>query len=110
MAQATGFVVDATRGIIMTNRHVAGPGPVVAEAIFQNNEEAHLEAVYYDPVHDFAFFRFDPKAIRHMKVVELDLKPEQAPQAQPFAPCRAHWTRRPSRPPLRFSGGGSESR
>ena len=26
--QATGFVVDAEQGIILTNRHVAGPGPV----------------------------------------------------------------------------------
>lgn len=26
---ATGFVVDAERGIILTNRHVVGPGPIV---------------------------------------------------------------------------------
>lgn len=48
--QATGFVVDKERGLILTNRHVAGPGPVVAEAIFVNNEEVPLQAVYYDPV------------------------------------------------------------
>ena len=76
--QATGFVVDRARGIIMTNRHVAGPGPVVAEAIFQNNEEAALEAIYYDPVHDFAFFKFDPSDVRHMQLVELPLMPEEA--------------------------------
>lgn len=76
--QATGFVVDAERGLILTNRHVAGPGPVVAEAIFQNNEEVPLHLAYYDPVHDFAFFRFDPKALRHMKVVALKLAPEDA--------------------------------
>ena len=29
---------------------MAGPGPVVAEAIFVNNEEVPLQAVYYDPV------------------------------------------------------------
>ena len=33
-SQATGFVVDAERGLILTNRHVVTPGPVVAEAIF----------------------------------------------------------------------------
>ena len=33
-AQATGFVVDAERGLILTNRHVVTPGPVVAEAVF----------------------------------------------------------------------------
>ena len=32
--QATGFVVDAKQGLILTNRHVVTPGPVVAEAIF----------------------------------------------------------------------------
>src|SRR5437899_1909976 len=29
-AQATGFVVDAERGLILTNRHVVTPGPDVA--------------------------------------------------------------------------------
>src|ERR1043166_2400193 len=27
-AQATGFVIDAKRGLILTNRHVVTPGPV----------------------------------------------------------------------------------
>src|SRR5882672_8481894 len=35
-AQATGFVVDAERGLILTNRHVVTPGPVTAEATFLN--------------------------------------------------------------------------
>ena len=52
-SQATGFVVDAERGLILTNRHVVTPGPVVAEAIFLNNEEVRLTPVYRDPVHDF---------------------------------------------------------
>ena len=46
---ATGFVVDAERGLILTNRHVVGPGPVVAEAVLQNHEELELRAVYRDP-------------------------------------------------------------
>src|SRR5262245_17507473 len=29
-AQATGFVVDAKRGLVLTNRHVVTPGPVTA--------------------------------------------------------------------------------
>src|SRR5688572_10518092 len=36
-SQATAFVVDAERGIVLTNRHVVHPGPVVAEAIFLNH-------------------------------------------------------------------------
>jgi len=59
-SQATGFVVDAERGLILTNRHVVTPGPVVAEAIFRNNEEVRLTPIYRDPVHDFGFFRYDP--------------------------------------------------
>ena len=36
---ATGFVVDAKRGLILTNRHVVSTGPVRAEATFLNKEE-----------------------------------------------------------------------
>ena len=56
-SQATGFVVDAEQGLILTNRHVVTPGPVVAEAVFRNNEEVRLTPVYRDPVHDVGFFR-----------------------------------------------------
>ncbi|XP_074572325.1 protease Do-like 7 [Curcuma longa] len=47
---ATGFVVDKVRGIILTNRHVVAPGPVVAEAMFVNREEVPVYPVYRDPV------------------------------------------------------------
>ncbi|CAH9094627.1 unnamed protein product [Cuscuta epithymum] len=47
---ATGFVVDKRRGIILTNRHVVSPGPVVAEAMFMNNEEIPIYPIYRDPV------------------------------------------------------------
>ena len=59
-AQATGFVVDAERGLILTNRHVVTPGPVTAEAIFLNREEVQLYPVYRDPIHDFGIYRYDP--------------------------------------------------
>ncbi|OQS02514.1 pro-apoptotic serine protease [Thraustotheca clavata] len=75
---ATGFVVDAEKGIILTNRHVVGSGPVDAEAIFQNNEEVRVVPIYRDPVHDFGFFRYDPKDVRHIKVPSLQLCPEKA--------------------------------
>ena len=38
VSSATGFVVDAERGIILTNRR-RRTGPIVADEIFQNNEE-----------------------------------------------------------------------
>ncbi len=77
-SQATGFVVDAERGLILTNRHVVTPGPVIAEAVFRNNEEVRLTPVYRDPVHDFGFFRYDPAELRYIKPVELPLDPDGA--------------------------------
>ncbi len=77
-SQATGFVVDAKRGLILTNRHVVTPGPVVAEAVFRNNEEVRLTPVYRDPVHDFGFFRYDPAELRYIDPVELPLVPDAA--------------------------------
>ncbi len=77
-SQATGFVVDAERGLILTNRHVVTPGPVIAEAVFRNNEEVRLTPVYRDPVHDFGFFRYDPAELHYIKPVTLPLAPEAA--------------------------------
>lgn len=77
-AQATGFVVDAARGLILTNRHVVTPGPVKAFATFLNREEVELEPVYRDPVHDFGFYRYDPSKLRFIQPAELPLYPEGA--------------------------------
>ena len=77
-SQATGFIVDAERGLILTNRHVVTPGPVVAEAIFRNNEEVRLTPVYRDPVHDFGFFRYDPADLSYIEPAELPLVPDGA--------------------------------
>ena len=77
-SQATGFVVDAERGLILTNRHVVTPGPVVAEAVFRNNEEVRLTPVYRDPVHDFGFFRYDPDDLRYIEPAELPLRSDGA--------------------------------
>lgn len=41
-SEATGFVVDAEKGYILTNRHVACAGPFWGYAIFDNHEEASL--------------------------------------------------------------------
>ena len=62
-AHATGFVVDFERGIIVTNRHVIGTGPIRAEATFVTKEEVPLTPLYRDPVHDFGFFHFDNQNI-----------------------------------------------
>jgi len=77
-AQATGFVVDAERGLVLTNRHVVTPGPVTAEATFLNREEVQLYPVYRDPVHDFGLYRYDPSKLRFIKPKALPLFPEGA--------------------------------
>jgi S1-C subfamily serine protease len=77
-SQATGFVVDAENGLILTNRHVVTPGPVVAEALFLNSEEVQLKPVYRDPVHDFGFFSYDPDELQYIEPAELPLRPGAA--------------------------------
>jgi hypothetical protein len=41
-SQATGFVVDAERGYIMTNRHVVCSGPFWGYCLFENHEEVRV--------------------------------------------------------------------
>src|SRR5580704_6803972 len=77
-AQATGFVIDAKRGLILTNRHVVTPGPVTAQATFQNREEVQLYPVYRDPVHDFGIYRYDPAKLKFIEPAELPLYPSGA--------------------------------
>ena len=77
-AQATGFVIDAERGIVLTNRHVVQPGPVVAKGVFLNREEIELIPIYRDPVHDFGFYKYDPARLRYNHPEALPLYPEGA--------------------------------
>ena len=42
-SQATGFVVDAERGLILTNRHVVAPGPVWTPLIRQSFDNEKVQ-------------------------------------------------------------------
>ncbi len=75
---ATGFVIDAERGLILSNRHVVTAGPTVAKAVFLNHEEVPLIPLYRDPVHDFGLFRYDPEALRFIDPQALRLRPDKA--------------------------------
>ncbi|SLM41327.1 nuclear serine protease 2 [Lasallia pustulata] len=77
-SEATGFVVDAEKGYILTNRHVVGAGPFWGYCIFDNHEECDVYPVYRDPVHDFGILRFDPNAIKYMPLTALGLRPDLA--------------------------------
>jgi S1-C subfamily serine protease len=76
--EATAFVVDAKQGLILTNRHVSGTGPFLAYCTFTNQEECDLSLCYTDPVHDYSYLRFDPKAIKYAKLSALELRPDLA--------------------------------
>ncbi|KAG0635129.1 trypsin-like cysteine/serine peptidase domain-containing protein [Tuber brumale] len=77
-SEATGFIVDAERGYILTNRHVVCAGPFWGYCVFDNHEECDVYPVYRDPIHDFGILRFDPKAIKYMPVGALQLRPDLA--------------------------------
>ncbi|KAJ2849729.1 hypothetical protein IWW36_002421 [Coemansia brasiliensis] len=78
LTNATGFVVDAENGIILSNRHVMSAGPSSHKATFFNNQEVPLQPFYYDPEHDFAFFRYDPAELKGIKPRAIKLVPEKA--------------------------------
>ncbi|KAJ2213722.1 hypothetical protein IW140_003664 [Coemansia sp. RSA 1813] len=75
---ATGFVVDSEQGLIMSNRHVMGTGPSFHKAVFFGNQEVFLQPTYYDPVHDFAFFRYNPSELQDVEPKAIRLAPEKA--------------------------------
>ena len=76
--EGTGVVVDAERGLILTNRHIVGVGPVNATAVFLNQEEVELKPVWRDPVHDFGFFRYRPEDVKFIQPEALALDPDAA--------------------------------
>lgn len=76
-SSATGFVVDAERGIILTNRHVVGSGPIRLSATFQNQERVNAVPLYRDPIHDFAFIRYDPAELEYAAPHSLALRPDK---------------------------------
>ncbi|KAJ1960999.1 hypothetical protein GGI12_003498 [Dipsacomyces acuminosporus] len=77
-SEASGFVVDKHRGIILTNRHVACAGPFVGEAVFQNREQVNVHTIYRDPIHDFGFLKYNPGDVEYFQVEEIPLDPSKA--------------------------------
>lgn len=60
----TGFIVDAARGLIVTNRHVSGVSPAEYKITFNNGESTRdVRLRYYDAWQDFAFLQIDTAAI-----------------------------------------------
>ncbi|KAM3547600.1 hypothetical protein ARSEF4850_009922, partial [Beauveria asiatica] len=72
----------ASRSYILTNRHVAGPGPFWGLCIF-DQEAVSCRPLYIDPIHDFAFLMYDPESIQHMQIDGLGLSADGASVGQP---------------------------
>lgn len=60
---ATGFVVDAARGIIATNRHVTGSSPAYVKINFHDGSFTEAQILYYDATHDFGFYQINPAEV-----------------------------------------------
>ncbi len=78
----TGFIVDANRGIIATNRHLTSISPARIKITFVDGSSTEGKLFYYDYNHDFAFVRFDPSSVTvPLREATLgssfDLKPQQ---------------------------------
>jgi S1-C subfamily serine protease len=43
-----------------------------------DTKQTDVKVIYYDPIHDYGFLQFDPKALKRTEVKELTLKPELA--------------------------------
>jgi S1-C subfamily serine protease len=58
----TGFIVDGTKGFLVTNNHVVGRASVGTYFVtFHNGQQAEAKVVYYDQYADFAIMQIDPK-------------------------------------------------
>ncbi len=68
-----GFVVDASRGWIMTNAHVVGRSPSRVEVAFHGQEFAEATKVYVDPFLDLAIVRVaDRNATKDIQAPRLE--------------------------------------
>lgn len=62
--QGAGFVVDATRGWILTNAHVAGRSPSDLKIAFEDGRLIPAERVYVDPHLDMAVISYMPAQVK----------------------------------------------
>jgi S1-C subfamily serine protease len=62
--QGAGFVVDAERGWILTNAHVAGRSPTNLKIAFEGGKLIPAERVYVDPYLDVAVISYMPAQLK----------------------------------------------
>lgn len=82
-SQGTGIVVDTQFGFILTNRHMVSEGPMHARAVFQlGARQCLITPCYIDPIHDFAFSKFDVEQLQGLPLKAIHLRPELAKVGQ----------------------------
>ena len=59
----SGFLIDKTNGLIVTNAHVASYSPSLNRVNFKYSDPIKSKQVYIDPEIDLAFLQIDPKDI-----------------------------------------------
>jgi serine protease Do len=71
-SMGAGFVVDAERGWVMTNAHVAAHSPSQIRVRFQGGDYAGATKVYVDPYLDLAILELDESQRKDLEVATLD--------------------------------------
>lgn len=77
--QGTGFILDKAKGIIATNKHVAGEDSVcVYDLLFSDGSHLDAKLLYEDPLYDIAFLKVDPKKlpkeVQSLKISKATIK------------------------------------
>ena len=62
-SSGSGFLIDKTNGLIVTNAHVASYSPSLNRVNFKYSDPIKSKQVYIDPEMDLAFLKIDPKDI-----------------------------------------------
>ncbi len=72
--EGAGFVVDAERGWIMTNAHVAGASPSHVEVAFDDDEYSDATKLYVDPFLDLAILEIDQEHLGSHHAAQMECK------------------------------------
>lgn len=76
--EGSGLLVDAERGWVLTNAHVASHSPAVLSIAFVDGLRIPAQALYVDPYLDLAVVAFDPAEAKHA-LIEPPLECDAVP-------------------------------
>lgn len=85
-----GFVVDAERGWVMTNSHVAASSPSIVLIAFRGEEYEKASKIYVDPYLDLAILQLAKPQRKNLTAAELDCG-ELPPMGHPVGAFGHPW-------------------